>query len=160
MFLLTSLCIHAVLMIKGRVCIYTHFHAWKSAYMWESLFFGSMVFGPWYCVRSIEPRYWVPSIGSLWFWTMVWVRPKTIKRRRSFGKGWTQVFEYLMKSKIWNTGDWFMVHSWIWIKEEPEHKKMDKFYWWVKTQDLNSSIFCVILICYIWRMTWSINLII
>ena len=35
------------------------------------LIFRSMVFGPWYCVRSIKPRYWVPSIGSLWFWTMV-----------------------------------------------------------------------------------------
>ena len=37
-------------------------------------------FGPWYCIQSVEPMYWVPSIGSLWFWTMVWVRPKSIKR--------------------------------------------------------------------------------
>ena len=28
-------------------------------------------FGPWYCIQRIEPRYWVPSIGSQWFWTMV-----------------------------------------------------------------------------------------
>jgi len=35
------------------------------------LIFTTMVFGPWYCIQSIEPRFWVPSIGSLWFWTMV-----------------------------------------------------------------------------------------
>jgi len=28
-------------------------------------------FGPWYLVRSVEPRYWVHGIDYLWFWTMV-----------------------------------------------------------------------------------------
>ena len=36
-----------------------------------SVVFRPMVFGPWYYVQSVEPRYWVPSIGSKWFWTMV-----------------------------------------------------------------------------------------
>lgn len=120
---------------KLRMRIHTLSCTEKRVHM-GNIIFGSMVIGPWYCVRNIEPRYWVPSIGSIGL-----SKAKTIKRRRSFGKEIDSSIEYLMRSKIWNTGDWFMVHSWIWIKEEPKHYKMDKFYWWVKSQGLNSSIF-------------------
>ena len=43
-----------------------------------------------------------------------------------------------------------MVHNSIWIKEEPERKEKDKFYWWVKTlMRLEEKYLCVILIYYI-----------
>jgi len=143
--------------VYAYTCIFMHkiTHSCGKAYFQDHGIW-TYGFGPWYCIWSIEPRFWVPSIGSLWFWTMVWVRPKTIKRRRSFGKGIDLRIEYLMKSKICNIGDRFMVYNWIWIKEEPEHKKTDKFYWWIKTQVLNSSIFV-----WFWSvMTWSINIIV
>jgi len=79
-FLLTKLCIHVGSSIRKCVCVCMHFHAWKSAYMWENLLFSPWYLalgiwtygcGPWYCVWSVEPRYWVLSIGSKWFWIMV-----------------------------------------------------------------------------------------
>ena len=35
--------------------------------------FGPWYFGigPWYLVRSVDPKYCVQGIGSKWFWTMI-----------------------------------------------------------------------------------------
>ena len=68
--------------------VYTQIHRPKGAYaytrtfmhreartVWKIwfLFLGIWTygFGPWYLVQSVEPRYWVHGIDSLWFWIMV-----------------------------------------------------------------------------------------
>jgi len=57
--------IHVGLLIKSRVCVCTHFHAQKSAYMWESLFFGSVVFRPMVLVLGIMSEVLNQGTGSL-----------------------------------------------------------------------------------------------
>ena len=32
---------------------------------------GELMFGPWYLVRSVDPKYWVHGIDLLWFWIVV-----------------------------------------------------------------------------------------
>ena len=69
-------------------CVYTRIHRPKGAYaytctfmhrkactVWKTWFWVLGIwtygFGPWYLIRSVEPRYLDPGIGSKWFWTMV-----------------------------------------------------------------------------------------
>ena len=68
-FLLTKSCIHAGSTIKSRAYVCTHFHASKSAYMWENLFLvcgiESLVFGPMVLDHGILSEVLNPGIGSM-----------------------------------------------------------------------------------------------
>jgi len=87
-FPLTKPHIHVGSPTKMRVCIYTHFHARKGAYMLENFFLvcgiWTMVFWPMVLVQGILSEVLTPGNCSKvlflsGFGPWYWVRPKTIK---------------------------------------------------------------------------------
>ena len=110
----------------------------------------SMVFSPtylnlwfWSLVLhlNVEPKYWVPSISSQWFWTMVWVRPKIIKAEGDhLARVWTYVLNILRRAR-----SGILVIGW-WVTTGFESRRNLSSTWWLRSidgsrsQGLNSSI--------------------
>ena len=138
LYLMTT---HSSQMINYSAAKFTHFHAKKSSrtfMQWKSHAHGKsygwfMVLVRqflilWFWSMVLHPKELNPSIGfealflngfGPWFW----VRPSLYKGKEII---WliTSV-ENLKKSKIWISDNRLVRHSWIWIKEKPEHYKSD-----------------------------------